>query len=320
MRAAVPFPSPPAGWMTGEAFQEGPPQGSGPWECGSVRRTWGPRGMSSLLSAEEARPVSPSHPAAPTSLTHHSHKTPGSLVDAGIPPRNRVFYQVISPGLRLRAEGRGFSDPKPPSQVLLCSAIWSLALMPPAFGFCLLPLKHCHTYFLITCPCKLHVVFTLFTSKEPEAWSCRMCLCPPAGSRCSPWQARYRAFWEKGCPLSCWVLVLLLSWSQPRPCSLSWVFSLHAYILPGSWPQGTVYSCVGCALCNARGRYRLWVAPPGIVRHYVLPTQHHYLPLASCWAIRGSWACELPRKSRQWNFRVLFRKWLASSARGKEGG
>lgn len=32
----LPFPSHPAGWMAGEALQEGPPLGSGPWECGGL--------------------------------------------------------------------------------------------------------------------------------------------------------------------------------------------------------------------------------------------------------------------------------------------
>ena len=56
----LPFPNPPAGWMAGEAFQEGPPQGSGPWECGEP----GGKGKCPPFSLQR-EPVSPFYPATP---------------------------------------------------------------------------------------------------------------------------------------------------------------------------------------------------------------------------------------------------------------
>lgn len=60
----LPFPNPPAGWMASEAFQEGPPQGSGPWECGEP----GGKGKCPPFSLQR-EPVSPFYPATPTTLT-----------------------------------------------------------------------------------------------------------------------------------------------------------------------------------------------------------------------------------------------------------
>ena len=92
----LPFPSHPAGWMAGEALQEGPPQGLDPGNVESLGANVNV--LPSLCRGSKASvPILPHHPHN----THHCHKTSGSLVDAGILPRDGFFHPAISSVLRL---------------------------------------------------------------------------------------------------------------------------------------------------------------------------------------------------------------------------
>lgn len=155
-------------------------------------------------------------------------------------------------GSSSRPPARALGTPPPPwSQVPLCSNTWSFALTSPAFGFHPLCLRCFPSIFFITCLCKVH-----FTNEKTEAQRHKVSLCQPAGPTCSPGQAGHRAFCEQG-------LSSFLSESVSRLPPVS-ATSLQSELglfhtcpdppfPPNSWPLGTGYSCVACALCSTRG-------------------------------------------------------------------
>lgn len=120
--------------------------------------------MSSLLSAEEARPVFlPTQPAAPTKHTLLSSSLQLPAGGWNSTQKCCPFIGRQPGGLQAPADGRGSLAPRPTFQV------------PPAGGhwlwISLSTFEALTNYFLIMHPCKVHVVFTVLQMRNlrPEA-------------------------------------------------------------------------------------------------------------------------------------------------------